>query len=89
VEINEQYAGTYDFFYLPIDFQNKCNIGYAFINFVDPATIVKFYAQFNERRWINFNSGKICAVAYARIQVPFQIRSQENMFSVRRPIEFS
>mmetsp|Transcript_19368 Transcript_19368/g.73217 ORF Transcript_19368/g.73217 Transcript_19368/m.73217 type:complete len:872 (-) Transcript_19368:1089-3704(-) len=67
-EIDETFRGTYDFFYLPIDFKNRCNVGYAFINFCDPATILRFLDEFDGRRWRRFNSEKICAVSYARIQ---------------------
>ncbi|KDO35737.1 hypothetical protein SPRG_18883 [Saprolegnia parasitica CBS 223.65] len=67
-EINARHAGTYDFFYLPIDFKNKCNMGYAFVNFMETATIGPFYEAFNGQRWPNFNSDKVCAISYARLQ---------------------
>jgi hypothetical protein len=67
-EVNMNHEGTYDFFYLPIDFKNRCNVGYAFINFVKPECIVRFVEEFQGHRWKNFNSGKICEVTYARIQ---------------------
>ena len=67
-EMNEHFVGTYDFFYLPIDFKNKCNVGYAFVNFIDCRSVVPFFCKYNGRRWNHFNSEKVCAVAYARIQ---------------------
>jgi hypothetical protein len=66
--IDRKYKGTYDFFYLPIDFKNKCNVGYAFINFTDPHTIAPFYEDFNNKKWEKFNSEKVCKITYARIQ---------------------
>lgn len=46
-EINSKFAGKYDFFYLPMDFQNNCNLGYAFINFIGFDGIKEFYETFN------------------------------------------
>mmetsp|Transcript_5083 Transcript_5083/g.12818 ORF Transcript_5083/g.12818 Transcript_5083/m.12818 type:complete len:827 (-) Transcript_5083:1834-4314(-) len=66
--VDEKHKGTYDFLYLPIDFKNKCNVGYAFINFIYPASICSFHATFNHRKWDKFNSDKVCELAYARIQ---------------------
>ncbi|MQM06118.1 hypothetical protein Taro_038943 [Colocasia esculenta] len=66
--IDENHKGTYDFFYLPIDFKNKCNVGYAFINMVSPSYIGSFYEAFNGKKWEKFNSEKVASLAYARIQ---------------------
>jgi hypothetical protein len=67
-EVNVHHEGTYDFFYLPIDFKNKCNVGYCFINFLEPRYIPDFVREFNGQRWRSFNSEKVCVVSFARIQ---------------------
>ncbi|KAK9821713.1 hypothetical protein WJX81_001329 [Elliptochloris bilobata] len=66
--MDEQFKGAYDFFYLPIDFKNKCNVGYAFINMVDPRYIIPLVQRFNHKKWEKFNSEKVCHISYARIQ---------------------
>eukprot|EP01025_Chloroclados_australasicus_P056423 TRINITY_DN696_c0_g1_i10.p1 TRINITY_DN696_c0_g1~~TRINITY_DN696_c0_g1_i10.p1 ORF type:complete len:553 (-),score=91.65 TRINITY_DN696_c0_g1_i10:3794-5452(-) len=67
-------AGRYDFLYLPIDFRNRCNVGYAFINMRYSVNDVPLlYNVFNGRRWERFNSEKVAQVAYARIQGRVQL----------------
>ncbi|XP_062225511.1 protein MEI2-like 4 isoform X2 [Phragmites australis] len=92
--IDENHKGTYDFIYLPIDFKNKCNVGYAFINMINPEHIVPFYKSFNGKRWEKFNSEKVASLAYARIQgksalvAHFQNSSLMNEDKRCRPILF-
>jgi hypothetical protein len=62
------YEGKYDFFYLPIDFRNRCNVGYAFINFLSNGTAKLFKNHLDGYRLTGFNSQKICEVSYARVQ---------------------
>eukprot|EP00002_Diphylleia_rotans_P038340 TRINITY_DN86_c0_g1_i7.p1 TRINITY_DN86_c0_g1~~TRINITY_DN86_c0_g1_i7.p1 ORF type:complete len:632 (-),score=134.12 TRINITY_DN86_c0_g1_i7:295-2190(-) len=72
-KIDEDFRETYDFFYLPIDFKNDCNVGYAFINFISPLSIPQFHDAFAMKRWEKFNSDKIIDITYARIQGKMQL----------------
>ena len=64
---NQGYKDEFNFFYLPIDFTKNMNAGYAFINFKNAKSIIKFYLEFNEKPW-KFNQNKKCYLSYARIQ---------------------
>nr|GMD33349.1 protein MEI2-like 2 [Ipomoea batatas] len=92
--IDETHKNSYDFLYLPIDFKNKCNVGYAFINMVSPQSIISFYEVFNGKKWEKFNSEKVASLAYARIQgkaalvAHFQNSSLMNEDKWCRPILF-
>ncbi|XP_057948355.1 protein terminal ear1 homolog [Malania oleifera] len=75
IHCNEQIAGggdqplsSYDFVYLPIDFNNKCNVGYGFVNLTSPQATWRLYKAFHLQPWEVFNSRKICEVTYARLQ---------------------
>ncbi|KAJ6393242.1 hypothetical protein OIU77_022669 [Salix suchowensis] len=93
--IDEQHKGSYNFIYLPIDFKNKCNVGYAFINMIEPSQIIPFYQAFNGKKWEKFNSEKVALLAYARIQgktaliAHFQNSSLMNEDKRCRPILFN
>lgn len=64
--------GDIDFAYLPIDFRNKCNVGYAFLNFRSPEACLRFAEGYNgmgcHEKLPGFNSKKVLEVSPARIQ---------------------
>ncbi|PFH32561.1 RNA recognition motif 2 protein [Besnoitia besnoiti] len=66
--LNETYKGLFDFFYLPIDFRNSCNVGYCFINFVHPFVAAHFKRAFHNLKLTAFKSQKICACTWGRVQ---------------------
>jgi len=53
---------------LPIDFRNRCGLGYAFINFISGKHAATLYKQFHNKRWDEHNSKKVCQIKYARVQ---------------------
>lgn len=64
------FAGSFDFLYVPMDKVTMCNVGYAFVNFIDPMwalrcmELLENYAFKKHRR----ARGKIAAVSVAYIQ---------------------
>mmetsp|Transcript_44960 Transcript_44960/g.143386 ORF Transcript_44960/g.143386 Transcript_44960/m.143386 type:complete len:352 (+) Transcript_44960:79-1134(+) len=62
------FTGTYDFFYLPMDVQNRSNVGYAFINFEHPADAERFHGVFGEHRFQKIQSRKVSSVCYGYVQ---------------------
>lgn len=66
--LNEDHFGTYNFVYLRMDFKNRCNAGYAFVNFSTSQNLISFYIKIHGAAWKHFNSDKIAQLTYARIQ---------------------
>jgi hypothetical protein len=61
----EGYAGSYDFAYLPIDFQSNSGLGYAFINLISTEAAEDFQRHFSGfTRW-NVASDKVCKVTWS------------------------
>jgi len=81
--LNDDFRGKFDFLYLPIDFQNRCNMGYAFINFRTPGVCADFMAAFNgissKVCLPGCNSTKVCDVSFARLHLECVVRSQSCM----------
>jgi hypothetical protein len=70
--LQQEFEKQFDFIYLPIDFKNKCNVGYAFINFLSVETCQRFVIAYHgmSAREIrpDSNSQKVLQVTKANFQ---------------------
>lgn len=65
----EAWQRDFTFFYLPIDFKNRCNLGYAFVNFSSRKAAVAFAEQLDGSKLPLFEkSEKVLVVQPARVQ---------------------
>lgn len=66
--INKVCPRRIDFLYLRMDFQNGCNVGYAFVNFISVQDLLRFAkARLNEK-WNIYSSEKVLQMSYANYQ---------------------
>jgi len=59
------FSGSYDFAYLPVDFQSQAGLGYAFINFVSVADAQLCFEQFEGFSNWKVPSEKVCTVTWS------------------------
>lgn len=62
------YPGLFDFFYLPFDSENDCNVGFCFVNFLDVPTATAAVKAFHDYRFRKHGSQKKATVLPAHIQ---------------------
>ena len=67
-ELNKTFENKFDVIYLPFDIQRNSNLGFGFINFVNPIHILLFCEEFIGKKWNFSNSLKRCYLAYANYQ---------------------
>ena len=76
----EPFEGKYDCLYMPFDYENGGNKGYAFLNLKSPYHVLLFYEVFNNKCWMFFDSKKICELNYANFQGIEEIQKHANNY---------
>ena len=79
-ETFKDFHEKYDCLYMPYDYEKNGNKGYAFINFVNPLHILLFYEKFNGKKWMHFESSKICELNMAHFQGVNEIQKHAKNF---------
>merc|ERR1712137_858275 len=65
----EGFKGTYDFAYMPMDFQKQVAVGYAFVNFTSRTVAQKAWCHFDGfKRWRIQGCDKVCEVKWSNAQ---------------------
>ena len=83
----EPFKGKYDCLYMPFDYENGGNKGYAFLNLKSPYHVLLFYEVFNNKCWMFFDSKKICELNYANFQGIEEIQKHANNYKgSKKPI---
>ena len=86
----EEFNGKFDCVYMPYDFENSGNKGYAFINFIHPLHILLFHDKFQNKKWIYCESKKICELNSANFQGINEIQKHaKNYKGLKKPIFFN
>ncbi|KIY66882.1 hypothetical protein CYLTODRAFT_431606 [Cylindrobasidium torrendii FP15055 ss-10] len=66
--INKVCPRRIDFMYLRMDFSNGCNVGYAFVNFIQVQDLLLFAKSKLGEKWNMFSSEKVLQMSYANYQ---------------------
>lgn len=61
----EGFAGSYDFFYLPVDFKNLAGLGYCFVNFEEARVAECFLAHFQGFSSWGMQSERVCLTTWS------------------------
>ena len=85
----EPFEGKYDCLYMPYDYDNEGNKGYAFLNLTNPYHVLLFYEYFNNKCWMYFDSKKMCSLNYANFQGIDEIKKHAKNYKGRKkPVFF-
>ena len=67
-ELNLNFENKFDIVYLHFDVKNNLNLGFGFINFINPIHILLFYEEFMGKKWNWSNSPKRSYLVYSNYQ---------------------
>ena len=86
----EYFYGKYDCLYIPFDYENGGNKGYAFLNLINPYHVLLFYEFFQGKSWSFFESKKICELNFANFQGINEIKKHaKNYKGSKQPTFYS